>query len=270
VGDRIAASHHVPCYSCHYCKLGHQTLCDMLKSTNFDPGGFSEVIRLPEINVRHGVYKLPDSVTFEEATFIEPLACVLRGQRKVDLQAEQTVLIIGCGVAGLLHLTLSKFREDRKVIACDLVPSRLDMARQYGADVVLDANKDDIIAEIEANNDGRLADVVIVCADSRSATLTALDAVGRGGSILFFALQGPDQVIPISMNEIFFKKGVTLTTSYAGSPEDHREALDLIQGHSVNVDSLITHCLGLSEVAEGFQLASNATKSLKIIIDPMR
>ena len=103
-GDRITAAHHVPCNTCHYCLSGHHTVCDTLRQTNFDPGGFAEYVRLPAINVACGVFPLPDEVSYEEATFTEPLACVLRGQRMAGMQSGCSVLVIGSGIAGLLHV----------------------------------------------------------------------------------------------------------------------------------------------------------------------
>lgn len=268
-GDRIAASHHVPCYQCHYCRLGHQTLCDTLRTTNFDPGGFAESVRLPAINCRYGIYKLPPHVSYEEATFIEPLACVLRGQEKINVRSGQTVLIIGCGAAGLLHLLLAKQRKAKRIIVCDVVDFRLETARQFGADLVL-RSSDDLAKKIQEANEGRLADVVITCAGVKSVTLQALQSVDRGGTVLFFAPQSPDQVIPISMNELFWQKGISITSSYAASPEDHLTSLELISSNQIPVKRLISHRLGLSEVGKGFELVANASESLKVVINPSR
>lgn len=256
-GDRIAASHHVPCYDCHYCRLGHHTLCDTLRTTNFDPGGFAEWIRLPEINVRHGVYKLPKNVSFEEGTLIEPLACTLRGQKKAGVRKEQTVLVIGCGPSGLLHILLAKALGATRIVGSDINDFRLEAARRFGADAVF-----------RSDEGLPLADVVIVCAGNKQATLQALESVGRGGTILFFALQSPDQVIPLSMNDLFWQKGVTLMSTYAASPEDHREALDLIASGQIKVAPLISHRLGFSEIGKGFQMVAKAEESLKVIIQP--
>jgi len=181
-GDRVSASHHVPCYKCHYCNLGHHTLCDTLRTTNFDPGGFSEWVRLPEINSLYGVYRIPDTVSFEEATFIEPLACVVRAQRKVDIRKGQTVFIIGCGVSGLLHIMLAKVRGAERVIACDLVDLRLKAALQCGANEVFKAS-DVIPKKLSQTNEGRLADVVISCAANKEATFQVIEYAGRGGVV---------------------------------------------------------------------------------------
>lgn len=104
-GDRIAATHHVPCNTCHYCLNGHHTVCDtLLKETHFHPGGFAEYVRVPAINVDRGVFKIPGGVTYEQASFMEPLACVLRGQRNAGLKPGQSVLVLGSGISGLLHV----------------------------------------------------------------------------------------------------------------------------------------------------------------------
>lgn len=266
-GDRIVASHHVPCYGCHYCRLGHHTLCDTLRTTNFDPGGFAQWIRLPKINVRYGIYRIPNNVSFEEATIVEPLACVIRGQKKVDVRQGQTVLVMGCGSSGLLHIMAAKSRGGVRALACDIVDFRLETARQLGADETLKA-AEDLPRRIAEANEGRLADVVIVCAGGKEATLQALQCIGRGGVVLFFALHSPDQTISLPLNEVFWQKGATLTSTYAASPENHREAMDLIAEGSVPVSRLITHRLGLSEIAKGFEVASNASKSIKVLIDP--
>ncbi|MBU1853632.1 MAG: alcohol dehydrogenase catalytic domain-containing protein, partial [Candidatus Omnitrophica bacterium] len=121
VGDRVSVSHHVPCLECHYCLMDHHSVCDTLRKTKFYPGGFSEFLVVPEINVeKGGVYKLPDEVSFEEATFIEPLACAIRGQRLAGHKPGQTVLIIGSGISGLLHIQLAKTKSFKKIIATDI------------------------------------------------------------------------------------------------------------------------------------------------------
>ena len=114
VGDRVFVSHHVPCNQCRYCKRGYHTACHTLHTTNYYPGGFSQYIRVPKINIDFGIYKLPDDMSFEEGTFIEPLACVSRGQRLADLQKDDTLLIIGSGIAGILHIATCQVQRRRK------------------------------------------------------------------------------------------------------------------------------------------------------------
>ncbi|MBI4374551.1 MAG: alcohol dehydrogenase catalytic domain-containing protein [Deltaproteobacteria bacterium] len=269
VGDRIAASHHVPCFECHFCRLGHHTLCDMIHQTNFDPGGFAEWIRLPKINVQFGVYRLPDAVSFEEATLIEPLACVVRGQEKAAVRGGQTVLIMGCGPAGLLHVALAKNQGVERIIATDVVPFRLETAKRFGADRTFLA--DELSPQkLRKENEGRLADVVITCVGVEKANQEALTSVDRGGTVLFFAPVSQQQHLNLQLNDLFWQRGVTLMSSYAASPENHRIALDLIQSGKIRAKEFISHRLGLSEIQAGFDLVVNAKDSLKVVLDPAR
>ncbi len=130
VGDRVFVSHHVPCYQCRYCQRGIHTACHTLHTTNYFPGGFSQYIRIPKINIEFGIYKLPDDMSFEEGTFIEPLACVSRGQRLAGLQENDTVLIIGGGIAGILHTQLAHFKGVENIIVADINPYKLELARE--------------------------------------------------------------------------------------------------------------------------------------------
>ena len=268
-GDRVVASHHVPCNTCRYCLRGHHTVCDTLRRTNFDPGGFAEYVRLPVINVDRGVYPVPDEVSFEEATFTEPLACVLRAQRIAGLQPGDTVLVIGSGIAGLLHIQLACAMGAGMVVATDISETRLQAAKALGADAVIHASED-IKSELRRVNKGRLADQVMVCAGAKSAHLQALESVERGGTVLFFALTDSGVTLPISVNELFFQNDITLTTSYAGSPADHVAAMELIRAGRINTGKMITHRLALSETTQGFQLVADARDSIKVIIEPQR
>lgn len=268
-GDRIAASHHVPCNKCRYCLSGHHTVCDTLRSTNFDPGGFAEYVRLPAINVGCGVYPIPDEVSFEEATLTEPLACVLRAQRMAGLQPGETVLVIGSGISGLLHIQLARAMDAGPIVATDISEARLEAASAFGAGAVIHAGKD-IPSELRRVNDGWLADKVFVCTGAKTANMQALESVERGGTVLFFAPTDPGVTLPIAVNELFFRNDVTLTTSYAGSPEDHITAMELIRAGRVNAKKMITNRFGLSETGKGFQLVAEAQQSIKVIVEPQR
>jgi len=267
--DRVSAAHHVPCNTCHYCLNGHHTACETLRRTNFDPGGFAEYLRLPAINVDRGVYLLPDEVSFEEATFIEPLACVLRGQGRAHLSPGQSVLVIGSGISGLLHVQLARALGAGRIVATDISSYRLEAAQKFGADIAIHAEEYSP-ARLRQLNQGRLADLVIVCTGATSAITQALQSVERGGTVLFFAPTDPDVTIPISINDLFWRNDVTLTTSYAGSPADCITALELIRAHRLPVREMITHRLSLAETGLGFQLVADAQNSIKIIIEPRR
>ncbi|TET44571.1 MAG: alcohol dehydrogenase [Dehalococcoidia bacterium] len=268
-GDRISAAHHVPCNTCYYCLNGHHTVCETLRKTNFDPGGFAEYTRLPSINVDRGVFLLPDEVSFEEATFIEPLACVLRGQRLAGIQPGRSVLVIGSGIAGLLHTQLARALGATRIVATDIVDYRLEAARHFGADAAIRA-EEYVAAFLRQVNNNRLADLVIVCTGAMPAITQALHSVERGGTVLFFAPTDQGITVPISVNDFFWRNEITLTSSYAGSPVDYATALELIQTGRIRVKEMITHRLGLGDTYLGFQLVAQAQSSIKVIIEPQR
>jgi len=261
-------SHHVPCNECKYCLNNHHTVCDTLRTTNFDPGGFAEYVRVPNMNVEHGVYKLPDEISFEDGTFIEPLGCVLRGQRIANIQPGNSILVLGSGISGLLHIKLARAIGAGRIIATDINEYRLKTAEKFGADATIHA-KEDVTAFLHQVNKDKLVDRVIVSTGALPAITQALRYVDRGGTILFFAPTEPDVNISISFHE-FWRNQVRLVSTYAAAPVDIKEAIELIRSRKMNVHDMITHRLGLEEVAKGFQLVANAKESIKVIIEPQR
>ncbi|MEE9613079.1 MAG: alcohol dehydrogenase catalytic domain-containing protein, partial [Desulfatiglandales bacterium] len=177
-GDRVFVSHHVPCNECRYCLDDHHTSCETLHTTNFIPGGFAEYIRVPKINVERGIYVLPENVSYDEGTLIEPLACVVRGQRMAGMKPGYSVLILGSGMSGLLHVKLANAWGAKRVIATDVNDYRLDAAKRFGAHATIRAD-DDVPTRLLEVNENRLADLVIVCTGATSAFHQALDSVDR-------------------------------------------------------------------------------------------
>ena len=268
VGDRVFVSHHVPCNQCRYCQRGHHTACHTLHTTNYYPGGFAQYIRVPKINVDFGIYKLPDDMSFEEGTFIEPLACVSRGQRLAGLQKDDTLLIIGSGISGILHTKLAKFKGVENIVVADINPYRLMLAKKFGADHALDP-KENLPEKLKDVNGGRLADQVVVCTGATSAALTALDCVENGGTILFFAVPDPSVKLPVPISQ-FWRNEITMRTSYGAAPNDLEDSMHVLATKRLNVKDMITHRLSLSEAQEGFRLMAEAGQSLKAILEPNR
>jgi L-iditol 2-dehydrogenase len=268
VGDRVFVSHHVPCYECRHCIRGNQTACHTLHTTNYYPGGFAQYVQVPKINVQHGIYKLPEAMSFEEGTFIEPLACVSRGQRLAALKSDDTVLVIGSGISGILHVQLAKFKGVERVIVADINPYRLDLAKKFGAHYALDA-KANLPEKLKEINDGHLADQVIVCTGATSAALSAMDCVENGGTILFFAVPDPTVKLPVPINQ-FWRNEITMRTSYGAAPNDIEDSLRVLSTGELNVKDMITHRLPLTEAQEGFRLMAEAGNSLKVILVPNR
>jgi len=252
-GERVFVSHHVPCDECKYCDEGNHTACPTLHTGNFDPGGFSEYVRVPKMNVEKGTYVLPRSMSYEEGTMIEPLACVLRGQKLIDIKKGQTVLVLGSGITGLLHIQVAKMKGTR-VIATDVNEFRLKKAKEYGAEAIHATKKLDIKAE-----------KVILCTGAMSAVQQAFTTVDKKGTILFFAIPSKNIEIPVLD---FWRNEITHTSSYGAAPRDLEESLHLITEKKVDVGSMITHRLPLKNIQEGFSLVANPKDSLKVVITP--
>ncbi len=283
-GERIVATHHVPCNSCRYCLEGHHSVCDSLRTTNFHPGGFSEYLRLPGINVDRGLLRLPDELSFDQGTFVEPIGCAVRGQRFAGVAPGKSVLIIGSGISGLLHLKLAKAQGCGPIFATDIHPYRTDFAKRVGADETflacppeVDPGTTDLdscsfesinIPEmVKEANDGCPIDVVIVCAGAPQAMAQALESVDRGGTVLFFAPTRPDIRTEIDVWDLW-KNEITLTTSYAASERDLLAGIALLNSGEIDVTDMITHKFPLAETQKGFELMDAGGESMKVIIEP--
>jgi L-iditol 2-dehydrogenase len=261
-GDRLFIAPKIPCLKCSYCLKGHYPQCNVVKDRL--PGGFAEYILVPKELVANGCYLLPDNVSYDQATFIEPLACVVRSQRLASLEAGQTVLVLGSGMSGLLHIKLAKYKKCT-VMATDINKRRLELAKSIGADHVVNATSNVLEEVISAN--GRKADAVIVTTSALSAFKQAWETVDMGGVVVLFAVPGPDKDVTVPIND-FWRKEIRILTSYYCGPPDIEEALDLISKGDIKVDDLITHRLPLKAAAEGFKMLLDGSESLKIIIKP--
>jgi len=268
VDDRVFVSHHVPCNTCRYCLDNQHTLCDTLHSTNFYPGGFAEYLRVPEINVDRGVFLLPKEMSYDEGVFVEPLACVVRGMRIVGMKPGASVLVIGSGIAGLLHIKLSRALGAGRVIATDIDEYRLETAKKLGADMVINA-KENVTEKVKKYNDGRLADIVVLCTGALPAVKQAINSVDRGGTLLFFAPTEPGVEIPFPLFDLW-NKGVKMVSTYAGGPRDIADAIELIRFKKITVTDMISHKLPLSEAAKGFKLVAQAQDSIKVVLYPQK
>ncbi|MFA4935380.1 MAG: alcohol dehydrogenase catalytic domain-containing protein [Candidatus Methanoperedens sp.] len=254
IGQRVFVSHHVPCNECKYCLSGNHTACETLHKGNYDPGGFSEFVRVPEINVEHGTYLLPDNVSYDEGTMIEPLACVVRAQRIIGVSEGQTVLVMGSGISGLLNIRLAKLKK-AEVIATDITEYRLRMAKESGADRVFNANE-----ELDIK-----ADRIIMCTGAMPAFEAAFRYIDRKGIIMLFAI--PNKNIPIPVED-FWRNELALVSSYGAAPVDIEESLELIKEGRINVRDLITDRVRLDDIQKGFKIAAEAKNSLKVVVVP--
>jgi L-iditol 2-dehydrogenase len=261
-GDRVFIAPKVPCMNCGYCRAGHFPQCSEVKERL--PGGFAEFILVPEVLVEKGTYRLPDSISYDQATFIEPLACVVRAQRLAGTAGGQSLLILGSGMSGLLQVKLAKTKECR-VVATDINPQRLALAKEYGADLTI-LSTDDVPGGL-VKHLGKKADVVILGTSAMSAVEQAWASVDKGGAVVFFAVPGPEKRVLIPIND-FWTKEIRILTSYYCGPPDIQEVINLLNDRAIEVDSLITHRLPLGDIARGFRMVIEGKDALKVIIKP--
>lgn len=265
-GDRVVVSHHVPCMKCALCLEGKHTLCNTLRSTNFDPGGFCEYVHVPKLQTDIGTFRLPDSISFEEGTFVEPVACVLRGMRVAGMKEGRRVVIFGSGLSGLLHVKLARALGASFVGSTDLDDDRLAAARRFGADAAWKATED-VPALLKKALGGKGADIVCVTTAALPAFRQALKCITRGSVFLIFALPNPGAEVPFPIHDLWME-GVTVTSTYAGAPDDFRSAIDLLERRQITVTDMITHRLPLSETPRGFALTAAAREALKVVVFP--
>jgi len=266
-GDRVFTLHHVPCEECPECLKGHETACrDFQSVNNFEPGGFSEYLKVGGKSVETGTLKLPDNISYEEGTFIEPLGTVLRGLRATGIKPGDSLLVIGAGLSGLLFIKAAKALGAGRIIATDMQESRLKAARLFGADYTALAGED-VPALLEGINNGRLADRVILTTGAMPAVEQAMDSVERGGTLLFFAVPRPEEKVEVDFNR-YWRNDITLKTSYGSAPVDHYRAVELMSSGRIDVKDMITHRLPLEQISLGFQMAAEGKDCLKVIIEP--
>ncbi len=267
-GDRVFVHHHVPCGLCHHCKRGAETSCDLFKRTRLDPGGFAQFVRVPRENVERDVLLLPDPLSFERATFIEPTACTLRAMHKLRWTDEDVVLVVGLGAMGLTNARAGKILGARLVIGSDLQAQRRERALSAGAvDAVVDATGD-VAEQVRALTDGRGADHVIVGPSAIPVIDQSYGLVAPGGTLVLFSPMAPDKQWSFSPSRLYFNE-ISITSSYSCSPRETRESLELIASGELEVDDLVSHRIDLSGVNDGIQRTAKPEGDwLKAIVYP--
>ena len=265
-GDRVFVHHHVPCYSCHFCLHGNETMCKKYSETNLSPCGLAEEFIVPQWNVNHGgILKIPDSMSFEEAAMIEPLACCIRAWDKFSFQKGDSTAIFGVGATGMMHVMLSIVHEFDKIFCIDLNEFRLEFAKKFNITDAIKSSVPDVKQKILDQTDNRGVDVAIVATGSLQALSSAIDLIRKGGTVVMFGVPSKDAMINLNMS-IIYSKEITMISSYAASDSDTKVALELIQSSKIDVKKLITHRYNIKDSPKAFEHAHHGVDSMKIII----
>lgn len=259
-GQRVIVTHHFPCLKCDRCLAGEETTCATMHQKHIAPGGFAQYVRVFESGLDLGLYPLPETMTFESGTFVEPLGCVVRSIRKSQPIEGRSVLVVGSGLSGLLHIRMTKAMGASRIIAVDTNQGRLDAALASGADEGILASPQPLPK----------ADRVFVCTGAPSATRAALDAVNPAGVLMIFAADGPNKELSIPVTRYWLEQQRVLF-SYGAAPRDMREAIEWIASGRLCVEDLVTHRFSLDQIGEAFELATNPRDmSLKVLVEPHR
>jgi len=267
VGDRVFTHHHVACYSddCHECNHGNETMCQKYYESNLEPCGLADEYIVPEWNVKHGgVLKIPDSMSFEEAAMIEPLACCIRAWNKFTHKNNDSVAILGIGPTGIMHALLAKLYGIGKIFCLDLNEFRLDFAKKFET-ITINSGNTNALEQIKSETANQGVDVVIVATSSLNALKDAVSFVRKGGTIVMFGVPSKGANIELDMSEVY-SRGLTIVNSYAASDFDTKEAVEKISNKQINVSQLITHKYNLEECQQAFVHAKSGDNAMKIII----
>ena len=265
-GDRVFTHHHVPCYDCHLCRHNNETMCPKYYETNLSPCGLSEEYVVPAWNVSHGgVLKISDSLSFEEAAMIEPLACCVRAWSKFPYQSGDSAAIFGVGPTGMMHVMLAQAKKFSKIFCFDVNDFRLDFAKKFNITESINSTNESRKQKILDQTDGMGVDVAIVATSSLKALEDAIDMVRKGGTVMMFGVPSKGAKLDLDMSKIYSKE-ITLVTSYAASDKDTKAALDLIESSQIDVKQLITHTYPIADTQKAFDHARSGDKAMKIII----
>jgi len=261
-GDRVTVDVDIKCGECYYCKTGRENLCQNIKTLGEHlDGGYA----LYNISPASTLYKMPDTMPFEAGILAGPISCVANGVRRAQIKPGDTVVIIGAGPMGLLYLQLLKNSEAARVIVCEVKDKRIEDAKKFGAEIVIDPKKEDPAGVVKSLTDGRGADVVIEAAGNPIATKQALSMIGRGGKVVLFGINPQGQEVPIQPFDVTFRQ-IEIVGSFISNYTFHA-ALELLNAGKFDLENFITHRIKLTEIHKGIDLMKKG-ECIKVMITP--
>jgi len=264
-GDRVFVHHHAPCMTCTFCKRGDYVQCSEWRRSKIVPGGIAEYVLIPELNLKNDTLILPGNVSYEDAALIEPVACVVKSFKRSGIHRGDTVLIIGMGVMGIIHLLLAREYGAGKIIAADMIHYRLNKAAELGADSTINVSRDSLKEATLSLTNGKGADIVIVGPNSADTMKTGLKCTAPGGSTVFFTPAKPEETLTIQPNELYFND-INIVTSYSCGPDDTGMSLEFIKRGVVTAEQLVTHRFPVERTDEAFRKVAEAGDSLKVLV----
>ena len=264
-GDRVFVHHHAPCMACRHCMRGDFVQCEQWRRSQIIPGGIAEYVLIPEGNLKNDTLLLPDGVSCEDAALIEPAACVVKSLRRSSIKKGDTVLIIGLGVMGMMHLLLAPHYGAAKTIGADMVDFRLKKAEGLGIDCTINVDQWDLADVIPALTEHKGADIVIAGPNSVDVMEKAIQCAAPGGTVVLFTPAMPGEALTIDPNYIYFRD-ISIVASYSCGPDDTRRALQIIEKGIINAGKLVTHRFSIDDTETAYRTVAEGADSLKVLI----
>ena len=265
VGERVFVHHHAPCGACRHCRHGDFVHCATWRRTNLKPGGMAEFFVVPAENLAADTIRLPDSMSYAAGSLIEPAACCVKSLRRAALVAGDTVLVVGLGIMGMLHVRLAK-AAGLRVVGADMVDFRLAKSLELGADAAIDVRKETLAEGMLRVSDGAKADSVICGPGSIEAMEASLEACAPGGRVVLFTTSKPDDVLPVRPYKIYFDE-ISIVPSYSCGPDDTKAAFDAIANGTIREEDVVTHRFGLDRIVDAYAAAARVDEALKTVIE---
>jgi L-iditol 2-dehydrogenase len=268
-GMRVVAANSAPCNECYFCKRGKHNLCEVLAETLIGfsvDGAYAEYVRIPERIVRQNMYVIPDHVSFPEAAFTEPLACVINGNNVADISLADNVVVIGAGPIGLLHTQLARARGAKNVIAIDLIEYRLKKALEIGAHNVINAQIEDSVKKVKDLTNNRGADVIIECVGLPQTWESSIEMISPAGTVVLFGGAPSGTKFSVDTRKMHYED-ITIKGIFHHTPACVKQAIDLIASGIVNVKPLISKEMPLNQVEDALNEMQKG-ETIKIAIIP--
>ncbi len=262
-GERVFVHHHAPCFVCEACRRGEFVQCDTWRATNIKPGGMAEFFLVGKENLLD-THQLPASLADADGVLIEPAACVVKSIKRSALKPGESILIIGLGIMGMMHVKIARSRGAGKIIGADLFESRAKRAVGLGADIGLVVKGDNLPAQVREATGGAMADVVIVGPGTPRAITTGIACAGKAATVVQFTSTPPGEELTVKPHDLYFNE-TRLVPSYSCGPDDTRESLRLIQSGVLTARELVTHSFPLAQIGDAFQ-AAQRPDSLKVVV----
>src|ERR1700738_595576 len=262
-GERVFVHHHAPCFECASCRRGEYVQCATWRDTKIVPGGMAEYFVVGAHNQRDTL-RLPDTVADADGVLIEPAACVVKSLRRSGLKPGESVLVIGLGIMGMMHVVLARHLGAGYIVGADLFHSRAQRAIELGADRGIVVEGDNLVEQVRETTNGAMADVVIVGPGTSKAIATGIAAAGKGATVVQFTATPPDDELIVKPHDLYFNE-TRLVPSYSCGPDETREALSLVERGVINAKELVTHQFPLAQITEAFATAQKP-ESLKVIV----